>query len=60
LTDKLLHDFKNQITTLTLVPSGGGVFEVTVNGNVVHSKKATNEFPTEDGIVAALENMNGA
>jgi selenoprotein W-related protein len=59
LTDKLLHDFKNQIGTLTLVPSSGGVFEVTVNGDVVHSKKATNEFPTEDAIAGALEKAVG-
>ena len=58
MTDKLLHDFKNQIKTLTLVPSSGGVFEVTVDGNVVHSKKATNEFPTEDAIASALEKMS--
>jgi selenoprotein W-related protein len=60
LTDKLLHDFKNEIKTLTLVPSSGGVFEVMVDGNVVHSKKATNEFPTEDAVVAAIEKANGA
>jgi selenoprotein W-related protein len=59
LTDKLLHDFKNQIGTLTLVPSSGGVFEVTVNGNLVHSKKATNEFPTEDAIISAVEKTAG-
>jgi selT/selW/selH-like putative selenoprotein len=41
------------------VPSSGGVFEITVNGTVVHSKKATNEFPTEDAIVGALEKASG-
>lgn len=39
---------------MTLVPSGGGKFEVTVNGELVYSKVATGEFPTYDQIVAKL------
>jgi selenoprotein W-related protein len=36
-----------------LVGSGGGVFEVTVDGELVFSKKASGRFP-EDGEVARL------
>ena len=28
-----------------LIPSGGGVFEVLVDGELIYSKKATGEFP---------------
>jgi selT/selW/selH-like putative selenoprotein len=34
--------------------SGGGVFEVTVNGALRYSKKATGRFPTDQEVLAAL------
>lgn len=37
-----------------LIASGGGVFEVEVNGDLIYSKKQTGEFPREKDIVAAL------
>jgi selT/selW/selH-like putative selenoprotein len=37
-----------------LVPSGGGVFEVTINGDLVWSKKATKRFPEYGEIEQAL------
>jgi selenoprotein W-related protein len=37
-----------------LIASGGGVFEVEVNGDLIYSKKQTGEFPQEKNIVAAL------
>jgi selenoprotein W-related protein len=30
-----------------MIPSGGGVFEVVVDGDLVYSKKAAGEFPDE-------------
>lgn len=37
-----------------MIPSGGGVFEVKVDGRLVHSKKRTGRFPERGEIVAAL------
>ena len=37
-----------------LVPSGGGVFEVTINGDLVWSKKQTKRFPEYSEIEEAL------
>ncbi|MCK5438861.1 MAG: Rdx family protein [Gemmatimonadetes bacterium] len=37
-----------------LIASGGGVFEIEVDGDLIYSKKQTGEFPAEDDIVAAL------
>ena len=34
--------------------SGGGVFEITVDGKLAYSKKASGRFPTEDEVVRAL------
>lgn len=37
----MLDDFERQISSVTLVPSTGGVFELTVGNAVVYSKKQT-------------------
>jgi selT/selW/selH-like putative selenoprotein len=34
--------------------SGGGVFEITVDGKLAYSKKASGRFPTEDEVMRAL------
>ena len=39
---------------VVLRKSGGGVFEITVNGRLAFSKKATGRFPTEQEVAAAL------
>jgi len=36
------------------VPSSGGVFEVSVNGRNIYSKKATGQFPDFDAILAEV------
>jgi selT/selW/selH-like putative selenoprotein len=32
---------------VSLTASGGGAFEITVDGNLAYSKKATHRFPTD-------------
>jgi selT/selW/selH-like putative selenoprotein len=39
---------------ITLRRSGGGVFEIRVDGRLAFSKKATGRFPTEAEIVGSL------
>jgi selT/selW/selH-like putative selenoprotein len=34
--------------------SGGGVFEITVDGRLAWSKKATGRFPTDEEMLDAL------
>ncbi len=41
MTEKLLNEFGQSISSLTIIPSDGGVYEVTVNGDLVYSKKKT-------------------
>jgi len=38
LTTALLKDFENQISNFNLIPSAGGKFEVSVNGDLIFSK----------------------
>ncbi len=52
---KLLNHFKQRIASLEMVPSGGGRFEIDVDGQSVYSKAETGQFPDESEIVDALE-----
>jgi selenoprotein W-related protein len=47
LTSLLLTTLKQKITDFVLIPSGGGCFELKVNGELVYSKLQTGEFPDE-------------
>ena len=51
LTGQLLTAYKQRIAGLTLIPAGGGCFELTVNGELLYSKLATGEFPDEKAMV---------
>ena len=46
---------KQRIGALKLVPSDGGVFEVFADGKVIHSKRATGEFPDPDDVLRAVQ-----
>ena len=39
---------------IALRRSGGGVFEITVDGRLAFSKKATGRFPTDEEVLASL------
>jgi len=54
LAEKLLT-FKQRIGSLKLVPSGGGAFEVSVNGQKIYSKLQTGEFPDFNAILKAVK-----
>jgi selenoprotein W-related protein len=41
LTEELLKNYEHVIEAITLVPSEGGRFEVTVNGQLLYSKLET-------------------
>lgn len=54
MVDALLDEFEHQITDLIVVPSRGGVFEVTVDGELIYSKKETGEHTTPEAILEML------
>lgn len=39
------------MSELALLPSGGGAFEIKVNGEQVYSKLETGRFPSETAVV---------
>lgn len=52
---KLTAAYPTQIDDFQLVPSKGGCFELTVNGELLYSKLQTGVFPDEDELVDDLE-----
>lgn len=54
MVEKLLRKYKNDITSLTLMPSSGGVFEVKNNDRLIFSKKQENRFPQLEDIEKKL------
>ena len=54
MTGKLLSAFKQQIADLKLVPSKGGCFEVSVDGDLIFSKLKTGKFPDEKAMIDAV------
>ncbi len=51
----LLENLKSDLDLLEMEPSGGGCFEVTVDGDEIYSKLATGEFPDEMVILEKVQ-----
>jgi selenoprotein W-related protein len=49
-----LTTYKQQIRDFKLIPSSGGCFELSVNGELVYSKLDTGKFPDEQWAVDAV------
>lgn len=45
MAQELLTTFASDITSLTLVPGTGGIFEVRLNGALIFSRKEAGRFP---------------
>ncbi len=54
MTAKLLGALKQRIHDLKLIPSKGGCFELTVDGELVYSKLQTGKFPDEQKMLEAV------
>ena len=54
LATKILETYGNGVSGLQLIPSGGGVFEVTKNDHLVFSKKQEGRFPEIDEVFKLL------
>ncbi|MBH0156027.1 Rdx family protein [Fictibacillus sp. 5RED26] len=53
----MFNHFRSKVSSLELIPSSGGVFEVIVDGDKIYSKKETGEFPDHDLIIQHLEKL---
>jgi len=59
LADQLLDKFRFNIESLTMLPSGGGRFEVVVDNNLIYSKKATGRHADEGEIEKLFQDKTG-
>ena len=48
-----------RIKSVKLIPSGGGAFEICVNGELIHSKLETGEWPDFDAIAQQIKTKVG-
>ena len=55
MASRVLTTFKQKVSGMTLVPAGGGCFELTANGELLYSKLKSGQFPDEQSIVDLLE-----
>jgi len=55
LTEELVRAYGRKITNLSLQPAGGGVFEVTYNGELIFSKKKLDRFPEKGEIISLID-----
>ena len=60
MASKLRDHFKQQITSLEMIPSGGGRFEIDVDGKQIYSKLDTGQFPEEDAILQQIEQQTAS
>jgi selenoprotein W-related protein len=56
LAAKIL-ELGERIKSLTLIPSGGGAFEIRANGKLLHSKLDSGEWPDFDQVVTAIKKL---
>ena len=59
LTDELMKNYEHVIESITLVPSDGGRFEVTINGNLVFSKLQLHRHAEPGEVLGLVKNIVG-
>ncbi len=57
LANDLLKKFEPEIESITLIPSEGGRYEVTVNERLVYSKLQTGRHAEPGEVVRLVEDM---
>jgi len=57
MVEKLLEEFEHKIDAVTVVPSRGGVFEVTAGDTLLYSKKETGRHAEYDEVATPLRKL---
>ncbi len=55
LANEILEKYGKNISELTIIPSGGGVFEIIKNNQLIFSKKELDRFPNDGEIIDLIE-----
>ena len=59
LAEELLKNYEHLIEEMTLVPSDGGRFEVTVNGQLLFSKLSTHRHAEAGEVLGLVRKLVG-
>jgi len=59
LAEELLKQYEHVIETMTLVPSDGGKFEVTVNEQLLYSKLSTHRHAELGEVLGLVRKLVG-
>lgn len=54
LAKALMYEFAHDLASIELIPWDTGTFDVSVNGELVHSMKREGGFPEPETVVAAV------
>jgi selenoprotein W-related protein len=57
LVEEILKDYEHLVESLSLIPSDGGRFEVSVNGQLIYSKLDTKRHAEAGEIVNSISKM---
>jgi selenoprotein W-related protein len=57
--DELLKHYEHLIEDVRLIPSDGGRFEVTVNGQLLYSKLETHRHPEPGEVLGLVRKIVG-
>ena len=59
LTKALMYEFGAQLSAIELIPWESGTFEVSVDGDLVHSMKREGGFPKQATVSSAVRSRLG-
>ena len=59
LTEELLKHYEHLVEEIKLIPSDGGKFEVTVNGQLLYSKLALHRHAEPGEVLGLVRKMVG-
>lgn len=60
LAEDILLAYAEYVSSLALIPSGGGVYEVRFGEHLLHSRMESGDFPHDPDIIAAIGRIVGA
>ena len=55
MANEILEKYGTDVKELTLIPSGGGVFEVIKNADLIFSKNSLDRFPDDGEVMNLIE-----
>jgi selenoprotein W-related protein len=58
LADDLLKNFEPEIESITLVPSNGGRYEISVNGQLIFSKLQTGRHADPGEVIGLVRKLS--